>query len=162
MTPIKSAEALALWLSRNEPMLFEQLQMRAMASEAGESNLAGVMDWLKSAGTSVTNAVKSVGTFISSPAGMQTMVGLGTTLLQNKQQMAVLQTQAAMAQAGMTPAPIQNTTNAYGQTVPVYTPTNQVVSPQILASLQPTFLQQYALPLTVGGGILLIMLAMRR
>lgn len=109
------------------------------------SSIGGV---LSSAGSSVLGALGSVGSYLTSPQGLNTMIGLGQTYFAvqgataNAQaQQAVLQTQATRTAAGQTVAPI-----TYQNGVPVYaTQTAQGVvyqplSAQGLASLTPSSL----------------------
>lgn len=153
MTTQASAEQLAAWLAKNEPAIFDAL-LRAAATESAQ--LSGITDFLKSLGTSVTGAVKTVGSYLTSSQGIDTLTTLGSTYLGYKQQQNVLQTQVSLAQAGYSPAPIQNTIGANNQVVPVYTPTNQVATDQLLYQLRPSFFEQYKAPILIGGGLLLL------
>lgn len=159
MTTQASAEALAEWLAKNEPALFDALLRQAATDSA---RLNGITDFLSSIGNAVTGAAKSVGTYLTSQQGMNTLTNLGTSYLAGKQQQKVLSTQVALAQAGMSPAPIQNTIGANGQTVPIYTPTQQVATNQVLYQLQPSFFEQYKTPLLVGGALALVLLIASR
>lgn len=158
MTTEASAEQLAEWLAKNEPALFDAL-LREAATQSAQ--LHGVTDFLSSIGTSITSAVKTVGSYLTSEKGINTLTTLGGAYLGYKTQQNVLQTQVALAQAGMSPAPIQNTVDQSGRPVPVYTPTNQVASDQLLYQLRPSFFEQYKWPLLIGGGTLLAILALR-
>ncbi len=154
MTTPTSATALAEWLAANEPELFEVL-LREAATERAQ--LHGLTDFLSTIGSSISTAASTVGNFLTSSKGMDTLTSLGSTYLQVRQQSNVLKTQVALAQAGMLPAPISNTIGANGQTVPVYTPTNQVATNQLLARLQPSFFEQYKMPIVLGGAALLLL-----
>lgn len=149
------ATQLAQWLALNEPALFSALQREAATQSA---TLNGITDFLSSIGTSIGDAVSNVGSYLASSEGVKTLTSLGTTYLGYKQQSNVLKTQVQLAMAGQAPAPIMNTVGANGQIVPVYTPTNQVASNPLLARLQPSFLDQYKMPLLIGGGILALVL----
>lgn len=160
MTTPQSAQALAEWLSTNEPDLFAELT-RIAASEAAK--LGGFTDILAKIGNSATAAVKAVGGYLSSSKGIDTLTSLGATYLGYKQQTNVLQTQVALAQAGLPPAPITNVQSPVtGGIVPVYTPTNTLVDQSILARLQPSVLQRYGLPVALGAGVLALIFFLRR
>lgn len=154
-----SALAFSEWLAREEPALFDALEREAATKSA---RLNGVTDFFKSVGASISTAVTSVAKYVSSTEGIGTLAALGGTILQSKAQQNVLKTQVALAQAGAPPAPIVNGYNANGQIVPIYQPTNMPVSNSMLANLAPSFLQQYALPIAFGGGLLLLFAVLRR
>lgn len=158
MTTQASATALAQWIAINEPQFFRALQ--SVASRDG--TLAGVSDWLSGVGTSITDAVKSVGSYLTSNQGMKNLTDMASTYFAGKTQQEILKTQAQLAIAGMAPAPITNAPAGTGGIVSVYTPTNQVVSPPLLQQLRPSMLQQYGFPLAIGGGVLLLLLILRR
>ncbi len=150
-----AATQLAQWIALNEPKLFQALSENA----ARGAGFAGFTDWLSTVGSSLSGAVKSVGTFLTSEKGLSTLTTLGGAYLANKSQQNVLQTQVALAQAGMAPAPITNS-NFSGGVQPVYTPTGQPVTPALLNQLQPTFLQRYGVAIGLGvaafGALLLL------
>lgn len=155
ITP-QSATDLANWIAQQEPALFAALQREAATAGA---RLNGVTDFLSNIGSSISNAVSNVASYVSSSEGMQNLVKLGSSILQSKAQQNVLQTQLNLARAGQAPAPIVNTyPTGTTASVPVYQPTNMPVTQSMLSNLQPSLLQQYALPITIGvGGLVLVM-----
>lgn len=156
----ESGIALAQWLAKNEPALFD-LMAREAATESAQLN--GISDFITSLTSSVTTAAKSVGTYLTSAKGMDTLLAAGSAYLGYKTANNVLQTQAAIASAGGFPAPITNTTNpANGQSLAVYTPTNQAVTPSLLNQLQPSFLSQYGPMLALGGVGLFVLISLLR
>lgn len=175
MTTQASAEQLAAWLAKNEPGLFNALMREAATQAARDSGqLSGILDWFKTAGSAigsaastaggaVTNAVKAVGGYLASEQGMNTLATLGTAYVGYKTQKNVLETQMQLASAGLSPAPITNVPSVANPsvTVPVYTPTNQVATDQLLYQLRPTFFEQYKVPLLIGGGLLALFVALR-
>lgn len=158
MSP-RSASMLAQWLAQNEPAIFAELEKNAAIEH---SRLNGWSDILSSVGNAVSSGVSAVGDFLTSEKGIASLTGLTTAYLAGKQQSNVLATQLALAQAGQPPAPIQNTIGANNQIVPVYTPTNQVATNQLLYSLQPSFLQTYKVPLLIGATGLALLIVLRR
>lgn len=153
----KSAIEFAAWLEENEPALFNELNRTAVASGAG---LAGVSDWFKSVGSTLSSGVSNVAKFLTSGEGFATVAALGTAYMTTKAQGNVLQTQMNLAQAGMSPAPIQNAIGANGQIVPIDSRTGQPVID--LSRYQPPFLQQYMVPMLIGGGILIAFFMLRK
>lgn len=149
------AMQLAQWIAMNEPALFSALQREAATASA---RLNGITDFLSSVGSTLSEAVSNVGSYLASSEGVKTLTGLGTAYLGYKQQSNVLKTQTQLAMAGMAPAPIMNTVGANGQIVPVYTPTNQVATSQLLMQLQPSVFQQYKMPILIGAGVLALAL----
>lgn len=127
---------------------------------------------LLGAGSSVLGALGSVGSYLTSPVGLNNLTGLAKTYFtlqgqtSNAQtQQAVLQAQTQRAMAGQTAAPITYQRDAYGNMVPVYatqTPQGSVYQPlsrQGISNLAPSsisvFLSQYGLWLGLGGLALL-------
>ena len=158
ITP-RSGAALALWLAKNEPEIFAIMEREANAKMA---TLSGWSDVLSNIGTGISNAASAVGSYLTSSQGANTLTSLASTYLAGKQQKNVLNTQLALAQAGLPPAPITNTIGANNQVVPVYTPTNQVATNQVLMSLQPSFLDKYKIPIIAGGAGLILLIALMR
>ncbi len=168
-----SAQSFAVWLLKEHPALFY-----AVAKHSNPS-LGAFSDILSNVGGAFSTAVKGVGTWISNPENMKSLVALGGTYFATQAakdaanaQIAMLQTQADRAQSGQTAAPISYTYDAAGNPVPVYTgsslipglgnqvalPSGQLgytMSPNALATLQPSFIQKYGLWL-VGGGVVLV------
>lgn len=141
---LESGAELAYWLSVNQPELFYDLAARASIDpRIQRQELSGALDFLRNIGSSITGAVSRVGSYLTSQKGMETLLGLGTTYIAAKSQLEVLKTQSALAQSGLPPAPIQNVSGPAGEVVPVYTPYNQPVTREILASEHPSFIRQY-------------------
>lgn len=153
----KSAIEFAAWLEENEPALFNELNRAAIARGAG---LAGVSDWFKSVGTTLSSGVSNVAKFLTSDNGLAAVATLGTAYMTTKAQSNVLKTQMNMFQAGMSPAPIQNTIGPDGQVLPVDARTGQPIID--LSRYQPPFLQQYMVPMLIGGGLLIALFMLRR
>lgn len=152
-----AATQLANWIALNEPKLFQALADNAAKGQG----FSGFTDWLSSVGSSLSGAVKNVGTFLTSDKGLATLTTLGGAYLANKSQQNVLQTQVALAQAGFAPAPITNTNfGGNGGIQPIYTPTGQPVSNSLLNQLQPTFFQRYGVAIGLAaaafGALLLL------
>lgn len=159
-----AAEALALWLQRNEPELFAALVQRAARSE-----LAGITDVLTSigsgiakaattVGSGIATAAKSVGSFLASSNGMSVLSSLGQTYLQSQAQKNALQVQLASAQAGQAPAPIETrynpTTGAY-EAIVTSSSGAQLLTPQLTQQLlsQRGFDWQRWAPWLIAGGL---------
>ena len=102
MTPAKATE-LAKWIADNQPKLFAKLLQRAGTNKA---ELGDIMDALSSFGTTVGNAVSSVGNFLVSPDGMKTIGTLGSAYLTSQAQRDALQIQTSRAQQNLPLAPI--------------------------------------------------------
>jgi hypothetical protein len=160
---------LAAWIQEQYPELFASLAAHASASPGG--GLSGITDILSSIGSTIGNAAtsvlsgvstvaKSVGGFLSSSEGQQTLATLAAAKLQANQN-SILQTQIARTQAGTAPAAIGTTYNpATGTYVPTMTTTTGQQIPltqQALQSLQPSFIDKYGIWL-LGGGLGLLVL----
>lgn len=156
-----SAVAFAAWLAKQEPALFAALEREAATTSA---RLNGITDFLSSVGSSIGSAVTNVAKYVTSSEGLNSLVNLGGSILQSKAQQNVLKTQLNLAQAGLAPAPIVNAQNPTGSIVPVpvYQPTNMPVTTSLLQNLQPSFFQQYAVPIALGVGGLFLFMALRR
>lgn len=84
--------------------------------------------FLDSIGSGIADAATSVGGWLTSGGGLNSLANLGAAYFKTQQtaqtaqmQTAVLQAQVARAQAGMPPAPVSYVQNSAGQVVPVYT-----------------------------------------
>lgn len=152
----QNADALANWLARNQPQVFEQLYKAAHQ----RAQLSGITDWLSAVGTSVGTAAKSVGSFLTSQEGMATLGTIGSIYLQSQAQKDALKLQVANAQAGYAPANVQTVgANPYNS-VPVYvdpvTGYQQPLTPQLTQQLMPpSSIMQY-LPWVLAGGVVLL------
>jgi hypothetical protein len=104
-----NARDLAKWIAENQPKVFAQLLKRAGANEA---QLGDFMDALDSIGSTVGNAVSSVGSFLVSPDGIKTVATLGTAYLTSQAQRDALSTQVQLAAAGRPLAPIYTASNS--------------------------------------------------
>lgn len=133
MTP-QSAESFALWLMKDQPQLFIALAERAGVPVVKQLN--GFADIFSAIGSGISTAAKSVGSFLTSSAGLTTLSTLGGVYLNTQAQKKAVQIQLEQAKAAQAAAPIETaynpTTQAYevlytqqnGQRVPV---TNQNV-----------------------------------
>lgn len=91
----------------------------------------------------VMSAISSIGSWLASPQGLNSVVNLGTAIVKTqgtiesgKVQMAVIQAQAQRAAAGLPPAPITYTLDANGNRVPVYdTGTNGYMPPDLESAI---------------------------
>lgn len=102
MTPAKAAE-LARWIADNQPKLFAKLLQQAGTSKA---QLGDIMDALSSLGSTVGNAVSSVGNFLVSPDGIKTIGSLGSAYLNSQAQRDALRVQVQRAEQNLPLAPI--------------------------------------------------------
>lgn len=140
-------EALALWIAKNQPQVFERL----MRSAQQRAQLSGITDWLSSVGTSLGGAVKSVGSFLSSPEGMATVGALGTVYLQTQAQKDALKLQLSQARAGYPPQPVYSVGT---QNVPYYqdpaTGQSYPLTSQLASQLQPPMNWT---PIAIAGGV---------
>lgn len=134
---IEAAEALAKWLAENQPEIFEGALRAAQGKPIPRtaSNLAGIADVMSSIGTGLSTAVRSVGSFIASPGGVATLGTLGGLYLQSQAQRDALRLQTSAAQAGYSPYPVQNTGYNTNSAIPIYTPTGQMLTPQLTNQL---------------------------
>lgn len=151
---------LAVWIARNQPHVFEALVREA--NKRGQ--LHGITDWLSSVGSSLGDAAKSVGSFLTSQQGIATLGTIGGLYLQTQAQKDALKLQIRQAQVGQAPIPIQSVgANPYSS-VPVYTdPTtgqSYSLTPQLTSQLQSGNGWRDSLPWLIGGGFLILVLAM--
>lgn len=155
-----AAQAFAAWLQQNEPELFAALLQRA--DRNGAAGLGAWTDVLSSIASGIGNAVKSVASYVASPAGTSSLSSLAQTYLQSQGQKNALKVQLAQAQAGYPPAPIETRYDAAtNQYVPVYTPpVGTGVPVPLTADLSAQLLRQSQgfdwnrwLPWIVGGGV---------
>lgn len=147
----QNAEQLAQWLLKNQPELFTALARRA----EGRAQLSGITDFFSSLGTGVSNAATQVGSFLTSEDGLKTLTGLTGIYLQTKAQKDALNLQVKLAQAGQAPAPVANSTDPYGGTLPYYYPPNG--GPPI--PLSSTLAQRLAPRSTIGDYLPLAVVA---
>lgn len=159
----ESAVALAAWIAKNNPQLFDEL-----AKRAGTGTLGAWTDVLKTIGSNVGTAVKAVGGFLASSDGIKTVSELGNVYLANKAQKNALQLQIEYAKASNPPLPIDTRVDPNtGQPLPYYlTPTGNSVplTPQVYQQLRPPMTLQDYLPwimLAAAGGFLIYFLTRR-
>lgn len=190
--PVTAGQAFAAWLEANEPDLFQALLKEAAAhgavaaASAPGGQLGDWSDVLSSIGSGISDAASSVGTWLTSSQGLQSLSSLANVYLQNQTAQSVTQMQLSRAQAGLPPAPVTYTTNTAGQAVPVYTgsqvpnyiapyagqavtlPSGQTAYPlaaPALSALAPSSALTAYLPwILAGGGLLLltVLLSSRR
>jgi hypothetical protein len=156
MKPKGAGEQFAVWLAQNQPDVFQALA--AQAHKAGQ--LHGITDWLTGVGTSLGAAVKSVGSFVSSPAGLSALTAASGVYLQTRAQKDALKLQTAQLRAGYAPQPVY-TAGANGEVAYYIDPqsgTQYPLTPQLSSRLTPQkTLTDYA-PWLIGGGFALAIL----
>lgn len=163
MIASRHANALARWLAINQPEVFEGLLRAAQGKTIPRtvSNLAGIMDVLGNFGTTFSGAVKSVGSFLTSDAGLATVGTIGGLYLQSQAQKDALKLQVATIKAGYPPQDIVNAGPNTNSAVPIYAGTGQALTPQLAARLTPrSILADYApwgLALAAGLAFLFVM-----
>lgn len=171
-----TGESLAKWLLKDQPGLFVKLAQ--VAQVVPSSGLGDFTDILSSIGSGISSAVSSVGSFLTSTQGLQTLATLGSSYMTTQAQKNALNVQLATAAANKPAAPIQTVLNpATGQYQAVYTTVNgqqQVVTSQTAPQFYPTGnigaqtvaatsgLSQYLPYIAIGGGVLLLLLLMNR
>lgn len=132
----QAAIALAQWIAKNNPRLFD-----ALAQRVGATGIGAWTDVLKNIGSSVGTAVKSVGTFIASPDGLKTISELSGAYLQTQAQKDALRLQIAQARNAQPPLPIGTVVDPNtGQPVPTYFPPTGgavPISPSVYGQLRP-------------------------
>lgn len=164
MSPVAQT-LFAAWLAENQPAVFNALLRRA-APQLPAQGLSGFTDILKSIGgtigsaaktvvTTLGSAVQSVGGFLTTSGGQQTL----QTALQvyAQTQMPAAQTiaqQQALAQSGAPPADVQMAWDPASQTWVPTGATRALQAGQIWAQYGPWIL--------AGGAALLAILFLRR
>lgn len=102
----------------------------------------------------IGSGLASVGSWLTSAAGLTTVGNLTNTVLKaNTPQQQTVQTQLSRVAAGNNPAPITYGVNASGQVVPILQTgynTGQALNQNTLASLLPSSLSRYATPISIG------------
>lgn len=136
----QQAERLAASIARSNPALFDALAAKAGLTAPG---MSGFLDTIRSIGSSVGTAVKSVGSFLTSQQGLQTLAELGGTYAATQQQRSLLQMQIEAAQSAAA--------------LPM--PTGVHVNPALPVA---SFMAQYGPWLLLGGGLLLGILLLTR
>lgn len=110
----KSATQFAYWLAQEEPDLFAALAQKSRG--VANSLLGDWTDILSSIGDTVSSAASSVGTYLTSGGGIDTLTKLGSVYMQTQAQKQALDVQTKLAQLGRPPAAIQTVYNpATGQ-----------------------------------------------
>lgn len=166
------ANSLAAWLLKDQPALFVKL---AQVTQVVPKNsaLGDFTDILSSIGSGISSAVSSVGNFLTSTQGLQTLATLGSSYLTTTAQKNALNVQLATAAANKPAAPIQTVLNpATGQYQAVYTTVNgqqQVITSNTVPQFYPTGaigaqtvaatsgISKYLPYIAVGGGVLLLL-----
>ena len=129
--PVTAGQALAAWLERYEPALFQALAARANVTPSTGA-LGDLTDFLSAAGSDLSSVASDIGSGISSAAsgvgdwlttggGTQALANLATTYVQSQQAQSLTNLQIARAQAGLAPAPVAVAQTATGAPVPIYT-----------------------------------------
>lgn len=165
MNPV-AAKSFAEWLAHDQPELFVALYKKALPMEVqrGLSGLSGFTDILSSIGTGLSSAVSSVGSFLSSPAGLTTVGTLGATYLQSQAAKQAVNVNLARAQSGVQAAPIQTVYNPSTRQyeAQLVQPTGQSIqlTPSIMRSIAPG-MPTWA-PWAIGGVALIALLLFLR
>lgn len=109
---LSAATAFAKWLAVDQPELFLALHKKATAG----GGFSGFADLFSSLGSGLANAASSVGSYLTSSAGMQAITSLGGAYLNSQAARKAVQLNLQRAQAGAAPEPIQTAFNpATGQ-----------------------------------------------
>jgi hypothetical protein len=160
---------LAAWLQEQYPDLFAEL-VQELSRRAGGQQLSGFTDILSSIGSAIgsaattvwsglSNTVQAVGGVLATKEGAGLLSSLAAIKLQSGAN-SILATQVARAGAGVAPAPIQTTydpsTGTYVPTVTTASGQQVALTPQMLSSLQPSFIDKYGLWIAGGGAALLL------
>lgn len=102
----------------------------------------------------LSDALASIGSFLSSATGLSSLSNLATAVYKaNTPQAATIATQIGRVQAGSNPAPITYGYNSAGQLVPVLAKANTAgvaLNPQTLAGLIPSSWRPYVVPTVIG------------
>lgn len=159
-----AADAFAHWLAENHPDVFVSVAKAAIPSL---NQLSDISDMLSSIGSSFSDAASAVGDWVSNPQNIQSLSNVASAYfktqgaaIQAHAQTAVLNTQLQRAQYGQIPAAISYQINpATGVQMPMYN--GQPLSPQQLATLQPSFLQKYGIWLALAGAGVVAVLILR-
>jgi hypothetical protein len=149
----KAAVSFAKWLAQDQPALFVELYKRAHVS------LGDFTDVLSSIGTSLSDAVSGVGSFLTTGGGASAIAQLGGAYLQTQAARNAVNVNLARAQSGLPPAPIQTVFNqSTGQYEAVLQQPGGVMAP-LTPTLQKTLVP--GLPnwvLWAGGGVAVLLL----
>lgn len=152
-----SAEQFAKWLANDQPELFVALYRKANPSVV--KSLSDFSDVLSSIGTGLSSAVSAVGSYVSSPQGMQTIGTLGAAYLASKASTSAVSTNLARAQAGYAPAPIQTVYNPQTMQYEAIVSQNGSYIPLAKANVMPSGFA--SIPIwawATGGGLLLLLI----
>lgn len=136
--------------------------------DEGASATAGspaVATGASSSASGIGSALSSVGSFLASATGLGALTNLATSYYKaNTPQAQTIGTQVGRVAAGRAPAPITYAYNSSGQLVPVLSQggINTPLTPHTLSSLLPSTLSTYAIPITIGIGVLWWLLGSKR
>lgn len=143
-----------------------------VAASDASSTAADLVPASSSSPSWLSSTLSSVGNFLTTGGGIASALNLGTALVQNQTQRAVLGVQMARVSAGYNPAAIGYTTNRVtGQATPYLQSTYPGIAypatPSLLSSLTPSygmsqFLSTYGIWLAAAAGLLLIVSIARR
>jgi MYXO-CTERM domain-containing protein len=115
-----AAKQFAAWLYQTHPDLFlAAYHLSAFGATPDTSGLGDISDFLSSIGSGVSDAVSSVGSFLTNSDNLKTMAGLASSYLSAQTQQNVVNAQLARLQQSKPPVPVQYTQNSAGQYVPV-------------------------------------------
>jgi hypothetical protein len=107
----ENAIKFAQWLARDQPELFIALYRRANVVSKAANGLKDFTDLLSSIGSGIATAASSVGTYLTSSQGLQTLTALSSAYLTSKAANQAVGINLQRAQQGLPPAPIQTTYN---------------------------------------------------
>ena len=158
------AKDFATWLAEDQPELFVALYKKALPQTV--RGIGSFTDVLSSIGTSLSNAASSVGTYLTSSQGLDTLSKLAGTYLTTQASKNAVNTNLARVQAGYAPAPIQTVYNPNtGEYQAVVTNSTGAVVPlsnSVQSALTSMGLPSWA-PWALGGaGLLLLVLLLRK
>lgn len=145
----------ARWLATDQPELFVALFKRAKQA-SGE--LAGIADIFSTIGTSLGNAASAVGSYLTTPGGMNAITQLGSAYLQSRAARQSVQLNLDRARAGQSPEPIQTAYNpATGQFEVVDMNSGAQVLPGARSNITALpMLESRWLPFAIAGGVLVL------
>jgi hypothetical protein len=109
--------------------------------------------------SSVPSAVSTVGKFLSSSQGLQTVLSAANAIASSTAAAAIITAQAQRAAAGQAPANVryyttQNPTTGQVSAIPYIN--GAPISQGQIAALQPSFLQRYGIWLILGAAALIV------
>lgn len=157
----------AQWLYENYPEVFAQIAQATKSQGVPKlSGLGDFSDILSSIGDSIgstasdiadglSTTVQTVGNVLQTPGGQAV---LKTVMQANAGISPVVMSQYGLAQNGKPLAPIQT---VYNPATGSYVPVNSYTGAPITSSMLGGNMSQYMLPIAIGAGALLLIVALR-